>query len=177
MPDPLASDIVARLKSDPTAALAAALILAGSFPDLVSWAVRLFSGKDGAADCEPKASGAGGSNGVAWKAPRSQARGQHAPRETAARHDQALLALMRANPDVTVTELIRMSGRPRNSAVLSLERLEKAGSSSTPSVENGRRWILSCWRFRRLGRRRGSNLCRAAAWRNIPPAGACPTGR
>ena len=34
---------------------------------------------------------------------------------------------MRANPDVTVTELIRMSGRPRNSAVLSLERLEKAG--------------------------------------------------
>ena len=127
MPDPLASDIVARLKSDPTAALAAALILAGSFPDLVSWAVRLFSGKDGAADCEPKASGAGGSNGVAWKGPRSQARGQHAPRETAARHDQALLALMRANPDVTVTELIRMSGRPRNSAVLSLERLEKAG--------------------------------------------------
>ena len=82
MPDPLASDIVARLKSDPTAALAAALILAGSFPDLVSWAVRLFSGKDGAADC-----GAGGSNGVAWKGPRSQARGQHAPRETAARHD------------------------------------------------------------------------------------------
>ena len=34
---------------------------------------------------------------------------------------------MRAISDVTVTELIRMSGRPRNSAVLSLERLEKAG--------------------------------------------------
>ena len=29
-------------QSDPTAALAAALILAGSFPDLVSWAVRVF---------------------------------------------------------------------------------------------------------------------------------------
>jgi hypothetical protein len=42
MPDPLPSDVVARLKSDPTAALAAALILAGSFPDLVSWAVRVF---------------------------------------------------------------------------------------------------------------------------------------
>ena len=37
MPDPL-PDIVARLKSDSTAALAAAPILAGSFPDLVSWA-------------------------------------------------------------------------------------------------------------------------------------------
>ena len=34
MPDPLPSDIVARLKSNSTAALAAALILAGSFPDL-----------------------------------------------------------------------------------------------------------------------------------------------
>ena len=34
---------------------------------------------------------------------------------------------MRANPDATVTEIIRLSGRPRNSAVLSLERLEKAG--------------------------------------------------
>jgi hypothetical protein len=32
MPDPLASDVVARLRSDSTAALAAPLILAGSFP-------------------------------------------------------------------------------------------------------------------------------------------------
>jgi hypothetical protein len=48
MPDPLPSDVVARLKSDPTAALAAALIVAGSFPDLVSWAMRAFGGKDGA---------------------------------------------------------------------------------------------------------------------------------
>ena len=34
---------------------------------------------------------------------------------------------MRANPDANVTEIIRMNGRPRNSTVLSLERLEKAG--------------------------------------------------
>ena len=34
---------------------------------------------------------------------------------------------MRANPDASVTEIIRMNGRPRNSTVLSLERLEKAG--------------------------------------------------
>jgi hypothetical protein len=32
MPDPLPSDIVARLRSDSTAALAASLILAGRFP-------------------------------------------------------------------------------------------------------------------------------------------------
>ena len=34
---------------------------------------------------------------------------------------------MRANPDANVTEIIRMNGRPRNSTVLSLERLEKTG--------------------------------------------------
>jgi hypothetical protein len=130
MPDPLLSDVVARLKSDPTAALAAALILAGSFPDLVLWAMRAFGGKDGA-----KANGAGESNGVAKsdgakkgaRPPGPQARGRHNSREAAAKHDQALLALMRANPDAKVTEIIRMNGRPRNSTVLSLERLEKAG--------------------------------------------------
>jgi hypothetical protein len=46
MPDPLPSDVVARLRSDRTTALAAALIVAGSFPDLVSWALRAFGGHD-----------------------------------------------------------------------------------------------------------------------------------
>ena len=132
MPDPLSSDVVARLKSDPTAALAAALILAGSFPDLVAWAVRVFSGKSGGANGSPKANGSGGSNGHGAKKgahpPGPQARGGHNnSREAAAKHDQALLALMRANPGASATEIIRMNGRPRNSTVLSLERLEKAG--------------------------------------------------
>jgi hypothetical protein len=133
MPDPLPSDVVARLKSDPTAALAAALILTGSFPDLVLWAMRAFGGKEDA-----KANGAGGSNGFAKSDGAKKgvrAKGRHNnSRETAAKHDQALLALMRANPDANVTEIIRMNGRPRNSTVLSLERLEKAGL-----VEHARR--------------------------------------
>jgi hypothetical protein len=80
---PLPSDVVARLKSDPTAALAAALIVAGSFPDLVSWAMRAFGGhspsRDGRSSERPKdgapglrvqgvkANAAGRSNGVAKK--------------------------------------------------------------------------------------------------------------
>jgi hypothetical protein len=138
MPDPLPSDVVARLKSDPTAALAAALILAGSFPDLVLWAMKAFGDQSDAANCELKppghgARGAGESNGFAKSGGRpgqkfrGRAKAQHAPRETAAKHDQALLALMRANPDANVTEIIRMNGRPRNSTVLSLERLKKTG--------------------------------------------------
>ena len=136
MPDPLPCDVVARLKSDPTAALAAALILAGAFPDLVLWAVRVFNGKEDAANSAPKANGAGGSNGVAKAdGPRPAGRirgadrgeGRHTSREAAAKHDQALLALMRANPGASVTEIIRMNRRPRNSTALSLDRLEKAG--------------------------------------------------
>jgi hypothetical protein len=130
MSDPLSSNVVAQLRSDPMAALAAALILAGSFPDLVSWAMKAFGGKEGAkTNGELKINGADGTSVHAAKrfsnAPR--AKGGRNPRESAARHDQALLALMQANPDATVTEIIRLSGRPRNSAVLSLERLEKAG--------------------------------------------------
>jgi hypothetical protein len=67
-------------------------------------------------------------NGVSEQSKSVQiANGHHAPREAAAKHDQALLALMRANPGASVTELIRMNDRPRNSTVLSLDRLEKAG--------------------------------------------------
>jgi Sugar-specific transcriptional regulator TrmB len=138
MPDPLPSDVVATLKTDPTAALAAALILAGSFPDLVSWAMRALGGqrpKDCAANAEPKANGALKANGAGATSRHGgdrlqigpRAKGSHNPRESAAKHDEALLALMRANPGARSTEIIRMSGRPRNSATLSLERLEKAG--------------------------------------------------
>jgi hypothetical protein len=38
-----------------------------------------------------------------------------------------LLALMHANPGASVTKILKLSARPRNSARLSLERLEKAG--------------------------------------------------
>jgi hypothetical protein len=125
MPDPLPSDVVARLRSDSTAALAAALILVGSFPDLVLWAMGAFSGKERAKVDDPGRSKGVGRSHEAKKAAR--AIGQHAPREAAAKHDQALLALMRANPGASVTEIVRMNRRPRNSTVLSLDRLEKAG--------------------------------------------------
>jgi hypothetical protein len=101
MPDPLPSDVVARLKSDPMAALAAALIVAGSFPDLVSWAMKAFGGKDGASNGEVKANAAGRSNAVARNdgaktAP--LANDGNTSRQAAAKQGEALLALMRANP-------------------------------------------------------------------------------
>ena len=119
MPDPLPSDIVARLRSDSTAALAASLILAGSFPDIVSWALRAF-GKSG----EPKASVPVDHDNKRRPAPR---------RLSAAKSDQALLAVMRANPGSSLADLIRLGRRPRTSTVLSLKRLEEAGLVEHPS--------------------------------------------
>ena len=117
MPDPLPSDIVARLRSDSTAALAASLILAGSFPDIVSWALRAFS-KSG--ELKPSTPTAEGKN---RRAPKSK---------PAAKSDQALLAVMRANPDASLANLIRLGRRPRTSTVASLKRLEEAGLVEHP---------------------------------------------
>jgi hypothetical protein len=119
MPDPLPSDVVTRLRSDSTAALAASLILAGSFPDIVSWALKAF----GIRNSEPKASAPADSGD----------KNRHAPRpQPAVKSDQALLAVMRANPGASLADLIRLGRRPRTSTVLSLKRLEEAGSSSIP---------------------------------------------
>ena len=118
MPDPLPSDIVARLRSNSAAALAASLILAGSFPDIVSWALRAF-GKSG----EPKAN----------VPAHDDSKNRRAPRRHAAKSDQALLAMMRANPGARLADLIRLGRRPRTSTVLSLKRLEEAGLVEHPS--------------------------------------------
>ena len=120
MPDPLPSDIVASLRSDSTAALAASLILAGSFPDIVSWALRAF----GAKDSEPKASVPADGDRKSRPPPK---------RRSAAKSDQALLAVMRANPGASLADLIRLVRRPRTSTVLSLKRLEEAGLVEHPS--------------------------------------------
>jgi hypothetical protein len=132
MPQPLPDAVVATLRTDACAALAAIMIISNAHSELLAWAQRALGGNPPrrAADGEEEANGAGGSKGVA-KSDRAKkgarAKGPHNPSVGAAKHDQALLALMRANPDANVTEIIRMNGRPRNSTVLSLERLEKAG--------------------------------------------------
>jgi hypothetical protein len=120
MPDPLPSDIVARLRSDSTAALAASLILAGSFPDIVSWALSAFSVKNS----EPKVSVPTDGDAKSSRAPRPQ---------PAAKSDKAMLAVMRANPGASLADLIRLGQRPRTSTVASLKRLEEAGFVEHPT--------------------------------------------
>jgi hypothetical protein len=101
------------------AALAASLILAASFPDIVSWALRTFT-----AECsEPKASISEDGNEKSKHPPRPQ---------PAAKSDKALLAVMRANPGASLFELIRLGKRARTSTVASLKRLVEAGIVQHP---------------------------------------------
>jgi hypothetical protein len=104
------------------------MVIAVSFPNVLAFAAKVVSpSPETPAPTKPPA---GQGNGAAKNdAVKKHARGNggHAPHQAAARHDQTLLALMRANPSASVTEIIRLNGRPRNSTVASLERLEKAG--------------------------------------------------
>jgi hypothetical protein len=119
MPDPLPSDIVARLRADSTAALAASLILAGSFPNIVSWALKAFAKSDEPKDSLPAD---------------DDKKSKHASRpQPAVKSDQALLVVMRANPDASLADLIRLGRRPRTSTVAWLKRLEEAGLVEHPS--------------------------------------------
>jgi hypothetical protein len=134
MPDPLPADIVTRLRSDSTAALAASLILAGSFPDIVSWALKAFSVKDSGPKASVSADGGDRSKHAARPQPAyGVAKSRQATRpKPAAKSDQALLAVMRANPGASLADLIRLGRRPRTSTVVSLKRLEEAGLVEHP---------------------------------------------
>jgi hypothetical protein len=117
--EPLPDDVVVRLRSDPTAALAAALIVASAFPGIVSWAARSFGRQS-----HPKRCAEGDANGGAG---RDEDDSPPTRRQASDQTDQQLLALMRDNPGATITQLVRLSGRSRSSIVMSLKRLEEAG--------------------------------------------------
>ena len=121
--EPLPDDIVGRLRSDPTAALAAAVIVAGAFPGIVSWAARAFCGSSNAVrpggaggsgdrsndeggggtgrSNDEGGGGTGGSDGASGK------HGDASPGVRPAQH--RVLALLRANPGATVARLAELS--------------------------------------------------------------------
>jgi hypothetical protein len=130
---PLPDDVIVRLRSDPTAALAAALIVAGAFPDTISWAARTICGSSSpsrrggggpGADQSNGAGGAGtegsiGGGGAFCKS----SKGPRSPTQA----EERLLALMRANRDATIARLAELSGRSRPAIVMCLKRFEEAG--------------------------------------------------
>ena len=110
------------------AALAASLILADSFPDIVSWALRAFSKSSQPEGPRPH-----------------QRRGQKQARpatQLAIKSDQALLAVMRAHPGASLADLIRLGRGPRMSTVLSLKRLEEAGPEHPSETLHGNAAVI-----------------------------------
>jgi hypothetical protein len=147
--EPLPDDVVVRLQSDPTAAVAAALIVAGAFPDIASWAARticvssnLARKGDSGANSE-RGGGTDQSNGEGDRGGQSGGGGgdetgrldgandklgdSSGKRRRHTEAEEQLLALMRANPGATVGRLAELTGRSRSAIVQRLTRLEKAG--------------------------------------------------
>jgi hypothetical protein len=166
MPDPLPSEVVARLKSDPTKALAEALIVAAAFPDFVSWALRTLGA------CNREAKG----NGHGEHGPRASS-GYMSPQNAASR-DQALLELMREPRRFLVGDP-PIERSPAEHHHRDAQRLEKAGLGEHAGGANGRRLRLAptlgliC--LRRRNGRAGSNPCPASVSRATPPTAGSVT--
>lgn len=134
--EPLPDDVVVRLRSDPTAALAAALIVAGAFPDILSWAARTTCGSSNRGPRDDS----GGNSGGGPETERSNGEGgagtgrsndtsgkRSKSSQGPTRVQEHLLALMRANPGATVARLAELSRRSQPAIAMCLKRLKEAG--------------------------------------------------
>jgi hypothetical protein len=145
---PLPDDVVVRLRSDPSAAVAAALIVAGAFPDIASWAARTIyrssnlaresksgANRDGRAgtdqsngeggDGGDRSSGGGGDETDRLDVATDKLGGSSGGCRRKAK--ERLLALMRANPGTTVRRLAELTGRSPPAIGQALKRLAEAG--------------------------------------------------
>jgi hypothetical protein len=116
MLDPLSAAVVTSLPTNETAALAAALIVAGAFPEVLAFAARVVAEPE-----VPKR---------ATTSPKRPCRsnGNGAGRETMIRkRDDKLAALVRETPTATIAEMARQMRVAKNTVRAGLERLEIAG--------------------------------------------------
>jgi DNA-binding transcriptional ArsR family regulator len=141
--EPLPDDIVVRLRSDETAALAAALIVASAFPNIASWAARVVCGSSEPVRQSASGTGSVSSNGADGDGDDQLdvAGGDETDRLDGANDKlgdsragrrrtepkEQLLALMRANPGATVGRLAELTGRAAPAISHTLKRLEEAG--------------------------------------------------
>jgi hypothetical protein len=127
----LPDSVVSTLRTRETAALAAAMIIAGSFPEIVSLAARVAGAPRGPPDAPKPQKAAKRSNGHAR---RSDGR----VRETPDQCDERLAQAMKANPGATIGALAEAIGKSRTSTVTALHRLRDAGRAESL----GRVWSL-----------------------------------
>jgi hypothetical protein len=111
--------VVSTLRTDETAALAAAMIIAGSFPDIATFAARIAGAPNGPPNAPKLQRAAKRRNGHGGRC--------GARRETPDQCDERLTAAMRANPGANIAVLATAIGKSRTSTVSALHRPRDAG--------------------------------------------------
>jgi hypothetical protein len=113
----LPDSVVSTLRSDERAALAAAMIIAGAFPDIVSFAARVAG-----APHAPKVDAPEPPKRAKARPKRSNGRVREPPDQC----NERLVAAMRANPGASIGKLADAIGKSRTSTVTALRRLRDA---------------------------------------------------
>jgi hypothetical protein len=135
MSNPLPDSTISALQTCKTAALAAALIVAGSFPEILAFAAKV----------SVRPGGVKASNDVLTeyeppkRAGRRPKRGDGRVREAPDQCDERLMKTMKANPGANIASLAEAIGKSRTSTVNALRRLRDAGLAES----RDRVWTLT----------------------------------
>jgi hypothetical protein len=114
MSNPLPDSTISTLQTCETAALAAAMIIAGSFPEILNFAARVSARR--ASDSVPEPT----------KPASARRNNEHDRREKPGQCDERLLKAMQARPGATIGALADAIGKSRTSTVTALHRLRDA---------------------------------------------------
>jgi hypothetical protein len=163
MPSPLPDSVSATLRSDPTAALGALMVIAGAHAELFRWAARAIC-VEAPARAEPPPNAKGndfelrGGRPPAARKRKSNGTDAHfaSRREARDRDDDNLLLAMRDSPDRAIGDWAEAIGKSRTSVVTALHRLREAGM--VESIEG--KWALVEPAPRARQRLVGSRPCR-----------------
>jgi hypothetical protein len=138
---PLPDQVSVLLRSSPTAAMAALLLISTSHRGLLDWFSRTVAP-------EPQPEAKPNANGVVRRGRKANGGGRKSPdkdaylsqrREARDRDDQALVNVMRSNSEGSIADWATTIGKSRTSCVSGLHRLRAAGLAE--SVEG--RWKLT----------------------------------
>ena len=161
MPQPLPDAVVATLKTDACAALAAIMIVASAHAELLAWAQRALGGKPpgGRQNAEENGNAGGGNPPPpaaalkTRKAPKLDVAAYQARRRARRdADDERLIEAMKQAPLSSVREWGRATGKCRTATVQALHRLRDAGliesddgnwalAEAQPATAAAPRWI------------------------------------
>jgi hypothetical protein len=129
---PLPDQVSILLRSSPTAAMAALVLISTSHRGLLDWFARTVCGEEPASEPQPRPKLSGAARRRARKS-NGNGNGAYKPRDGDSRlpardeADKRLLEAMRKNPDGVINDWVMVVGKSRTSVVAGLHRLRAAG--------------------------------------------------